>query len=69
LVNEQNMTVHPQPVQVGRMVGDGIEVTEGIEPGSRIVIAGAPFLTEDMKVTLLPEVEQAEPRPEDRPQP
>jgi hypothetical protein len=49
-----------------RMVGDEIEVTEGIESGSRIVIARAPFLTENMKVTLLSTVEQAEPRPEDR---
>jgi hypothetical protein len=29
------------------------------------VTAGTPFLVEGMQVTLLPELEQAEPRPED----
>ncbi len=61
-VDQQSMTVKPQSVKVGRMLGDDIEVLEGIEPGSRIVIAGTPFLVEGMKVTLMPELEQAEPR-------
>ena len=38
-----------------------------LEIGSRIVTAGAAFLTEGMKVTLMKEVEQAESRPADRP--
>jgi RND family efflux transporter MFP subunit len=64
-VDEASMSVSPQPVKVGRLVGDGIEVLEGLEPGVRIVTAGTPFLVEGMRVTLLPELEQAEPRPED----
>jgi RND family efflux transporter MFP subunit len=68
-VDMQSMAVKPQPVKVGRMLGDSIEVLGGLEPGSRIVTAGTPFLVEGMKVTLLPELEQAEPRPDDpRPQ-
>jgi RND family efflux transporter MFP subunit len=64
-VDEASMSVSPQPVKVGRLVGDGIEVLEGLEPGVRIVTAGTPFLVEGMRVTHLPELEQAEPRPED----
>ncbi|MEN8180338.1 MAG: efflux RND transporter periplasmic adaptor subunit [Pseudomonadota bacterium] len=64
-VDEQSMTVKPQEVKVGRMMGDNIEVLEGLEPGNRIVTAGTPFLVEGMKVTLMPTPEQAEPRADD----
>jgi RND family efflux transporter MFP subunit len=64
-VDEQSMTVQPHAVKVGRMLGDRIEVLEGLESGSRIVTAGTPFLVEEMKVTLMPELEQAEPRPDE----
>jgi RND family efflux transporter MFP subunit len=65
LVDEQSMTLKAQPVQVGRMVADKIEVTGGLQSGMRIVTAGASFVAEGMKVTLLKEREQAEPRAED----
>jgi len=64
-VDEQSMTVKPQEVKVGRMLGDNIEVLEGLEAGNRIVTAGTPFLVEGMKVTLMPTSEQAEPRADD----
>ena len=64
-VDEASMTVSPRPVKVGRLLGDGIEVLEGLEPGALIVTAGTPFLVEGMQVRLMPELEQAEPRPED----
>jgi len=64
-VDKQSMAVKPQPVKVGRMLGDSIEVLGGLEPGSRIVTAGTPFLVEGMKVSLMQELEQAEPRPDD----
>ena len=66
VVDEQSMTVAPRAVQVGRMLGDLIEVTDGLKPGERIVTAGVPFLTDGMKVTLIPDREQAEPRPGER---
>lgn len=66
VVDERSMTVKPQAVKVGRMLGHSIEVLEGVEPGSRIVTAGTPFLVENMKVTLMPDLEQAASRPEDR---
>jgi RND family efflux transporter MFP subunit len=64
-VDEDSMSVSVHPVKVGRLVGNNIEVLEGLEPGDLIVTAGTPFLVEDMQVTLLAELEQAEPRPED----
>jgi RND family efflux transporter MFP subunit len=64
-VDMQSMTVKPHAVKVGRMLGDRIVVLEGLESGSRIVTAGTPFLVEGMKVTLMPELEQAEPRPDE----
>jgi flagellar biosynthesis regulator FlbT len=41
------------------MIGDSMQVT-GLKPGERVVVAGAPFLRNDMKVTLLETGEQAE---------
>ncbi|MEN8167403.1 MAG: efflux RND transporter periplasmic adaptor subunit [Pseudomonadota bacterium] len=65
VVDEQSMTVKPQPVKVGRMLGARIEILDGLEPGNRIVTAGTPFLKEGMKVRFMPKNEQAEPRPDD----
>jgi len=62
VVDPESMTVAPRRVEVGRMWGDNIEVSAGIEPGDRLVTAGVPFLVEGMQVTLLPDLEQAEPR-------
>lgn len=62
VVDTESMTVKPRPVKVGRMWGDNIEVSEGLEPGDRLVTAGVPFLVEGMQVTLLPDLEQAAPR-------
>ncbi|MCP4410021.1 MAG: efflux RND transporter periplasmic adaptor subunit [Gammaproteobacteria bacterium] len=64
-VDRESMTVNPQAVKVGRMLGNRIEVLEGIKVGNHIVTAGTPFLVEGMKVTLLPELEQAAPRLDD----
>jgi len=65
IVDEESMTVSPKPVKIGRLLSASAEVMEGLEPGERIVTAGTPFLVEGMQVLLMPEIEQAEPRPED----
>ncbi len=65
VVDESTMTVAPRKVKVGKMTGSRIEVLEGVKSGDRLVVAGTPYLAEGMKVRLLPEVEQAEPRPDD----
>ncbi len=65
IVDEQNMTVAVKPVKVGTLRGNSIAITEGLQPGDRIVVAGVPFLVEGMKVTLMPTPEQAEEREDD----
>ncbi|MEW8587023.1 MAG: efflux RND transporter periplasmic adaptor subunit, partial [Candidatus Thiodiazotropha sp.] len=65
VIDENDMTVKSRKVKVGRLLGSRIEVLEGLEAGERIVTAGTPFLQENMKVRLLPDREQAEPRPQD----
>jgi len=69
VIDEQAMAVSKRPVQVGRMSGWNIEVEGGIEPGSRIVTAGVGYLAEGMQVRLMVEEEQAQPRPEEAPNP
>ena len=59
VVDEKTMTVKSQRVQPGMMVGDTMQV-DGLNLGDRVVIAGAPFLRDDMKITLLETGEQAQ---------
>ncbi len=59
VVDEKTMTVNPIQVTPGLMIGDTMQVT-GLNPGARVVIAGASFLRNDMKVTLLETGEQAQ---------
>ncbi|MBX9787076.1 MAG: efflux RND transporter periplasmic adaptor subunit [Alphaproteobacteria bacterium] len=42
-----------QEVQISRLVGEGVMVTEGLSPGQDIVAAGAEFVKADMKVKPL----------------
>jgi RND family efflux transporter MFP subunit len=65
VIEADSMTVQPRTVTVGRLLGENIEVFEGLMPGDRIVTAGTPFLVEGMKVRLMPDKEQAIQRPED----
>ncbi len=64
-VVDDNYTVHAHKVELGQMQGSRIQITGGIENGVPVVAAGTAYLAEGMKVRLLPEVEQAEPRPDD----
>lgn len=65
VVDEKTMTVHAKPVKLGTMRGGSIEVLEGLQGGERVVTAGAAYMAEGMKVSLLHETEQAKPRLED----
>jgi RND family efflux transporter MFP subunit len=65
LVDEKTMTVHAKAVKLGTLTGNQVVVLEGIEGGERIVIAGAGYMAENMKVRLMEQPEQAQPRPED----
>jgi membrane fusion protein, multidrug efflux system len=48
LGSDQN--VHPRIVKLGSPSGEQIEILGGLQPGDRVVVAGAPFLREGMKV-------------------
>ncbi len=65
IVDEKTMTVHPQAVKLGTMRGGSIEVLEGLKGGERLVTAGAAYMAEGMKVSLIKQAEQAKPRTED----
>ncbi len=43
-------TARRRPVKLGEASGDRIEITEGLDPGDRIAVAGVTFLREGMKV-------------------
>ncbi len=64
-VVDDDDTVHAQKVKLGEMRGARIEVLEGVKDGMRVVTAGTAYLAEGMKVRLMPEKEQAEPRLDD----
>ncbi|MGD8801611.1 MAG: efflux RND transporter periplasmic adaptor subunit [Gammaproteobacteria bacterium] len=57
VVDEKTMTVSAKPVQTELITSNSISVS-GLEPGERVVTAGAAFLREGMKVTLLQTGEQ-----------
>lgn len=59
IVNEESMTVSPKKVTPGTMIGNIMQV-DGLSAGDRVVVAGAPFLRNNMKVTLLETGEQAQ---------
>ena len=65
VVDDKALTVSSKPVKVGAMNGDDIEVLDGLSPGERVVVAGASYLVDGMKVSLMPAIEQAEPRKDD----
>ncbi len=64
VVDEEDMTVHPQQVRLGEIEGDRIQVLEGLVGGERVVVAGIGALADGMRVSLMQGGEQAEPRSE-----
>ncbi len=62
IVDEDTMTVSPKAVETGLISSNSISVT-GLEPGERVVTAGAAFMREGMKVTLLKTGEQPDQQP------
>jgi len=57
LVDEESMSVAKRPVSVGKITGDRIVVTEGLEGGEAIAMSGVHLLTEGRVVT---EMEQSD---------
>ena len=48
----EDMTVRAVPVRTGGLLDDAVRILEGIEPGMRVVTAGASLLVEGQKVRL-----------------
>jgi RND family efflux transporter MFP subunit len=65
LLDGESMTVSSREVQIGRMSGSSIEIIGGLEGGEEIIAVGAPYLSEGMQVTRMPDREQAVPRADD----
>jgi len=59
ILDPQTMQVSGREVNIGRMSGGMIEVTEGLAGGEEIVAVGAPYLAEGMQVTRMAVTEQA----------
>ena len=57
VVDDNTMTVSSKPVNTSLITSDSISVS-GLDTGDRVVIAGAAFMREGMKVTLLQTGEQ-----------
>jgi len=57
IVDDNTMTVSSKPVKAGTITSNHIEVT-GLDIGEHVVTAGAAFMREGMKVTLLQTGEQ-----------
>ncbi len=47
-----DLVTHYQPIQIGRIQGEYVEVLGGLEPGTRVVTSGAQKLNEGDKVKL-----------------
>ncbi len=65
ILDGDSMTVSSHPVTIGRLRGKDIEVTAGLSGGEEIVTVGAHYLAEGMRVTRMPQSEQAVPRADD----
>lgn len=50
VLNPDDNTVYPRPVQVGSLADGRVEILNGLEGGEIIVSAGAGFLAEGQKV-------------------
>ena len=54
IVDPKENVVHRQPVTLGNLTNDGVEVTGGLQSGQWVVTAGAPLLYEGQPVRMEP---------------
>jgi len=52
VVEPANKTVRKTPITVAGTAEDGVRITSGLNPGDLVVIAGAQFLRDGMRVRL-----------------
>jgi RND family efflux transporter MFP subunit len=58
---DEKATARSSTVRTGRGLGESIEITEGIENGSRIVVRGNESLTEGQWVSIIPAAPESTP--------
>jgi multidrug efflux pump subunit AcrA (membrane-fusion protein) len=59
VVEPASKTVRKTPVTAAGMAEDGVRITSGLNPGDLVVVAGAQFLRDRMRVRLPNERRQA----------
>lgn len=59
VVEPAKKTVRKTPVTAAGMAEDGVRITSGLNPGDLVVVAGAQFLRDGMRVRLPDERQQA----------
>jgi multidrug efflux system membrane fusion protein len=68
VIDRNASTVHPRGITLADFAGDGVRITDGLQPGDLVVAAGTQFMAEDLKVKLPasgnPSVEQQSARAE-----
>ena len=52
LVDKTSMTVHARPVVIGGLHDNQVQITQGLEPGMQVVVAGVHVLSEGQKITF-----------------
>ena len=52
VVDKTSMTVHARPVVLGGLYDNQFQVTQGLEPGMQVVVAGVHVLSEGQKITF-----------------
>jgi RND family efflux transporter MFP subunit len=52
IVDRNAATVHAREIKIADFTGDGVSVTEGLQSGDIVVVAGTQFMTENLKVKL-----------------
>ncbi|TVO33077.1 efflux RND transporter periplasmic adaptor subunit [Vibrio algivorus] len=53
VMDEETGVVHSKVVSIGRITGEGVEITHGVNIGDQVVIAGVQSLVEGLKVKPL----------------
>lgn len=61
IVNPETSKLEAKAIKVGSMFASNIQVIEGLELGDQVVVAGVSFMREGDQVSLMKEVEQADP--------
>lgn len=60
VVDEKTMTVRPVRIAVSHLAGGDVVVTSGLQPGERVVSAGAPYLRPGAKIRVVTDLKAAQ---------